>query len=147
MRQCLDQVPRASNSPSNKAALADALRSSADPASYHRFMSDGMVHGPRLQGGRALWYGNRWIRSEAVGAALSQPPAPGPRYGGFDTVNTSVVDVGGSRGGRPPRGRSGDPGSRRGLTDDPLEPRRWSSAARTDVSVHASGEEPSGAYG
>ena len=34
-----------------------------DPASYHWFIGDGMVHGLRLQGGRALWYRNRWIRS------------------------------------------------------------------------------------
>ena len=68
---------------------------SADPASYHWFIGDGMVHGLRLQGGRALWYRNRWIRSEAVGAALGEPPAPGPRHGGFDTVNTNVVEVAG----------------------------------------------------
>ena len=67
----------------------------ADPASYHWFTGDGMVHGVRLQGGRALWYRNRWIRSEAVGAALHEQPAPGPRHGGFDTVNTNVTVIGG----------------------------------------------------
>ena len=66
-----------------------------DPASYHWFIGDGMVHALRLQGGRALWYRNRWIRSEAVAAELGEPPAPGPRHGGFDTVNTNVVDVSG----------------------------------------------------
>ena len=66
-----------------------------DPASYHWFIGDGMVHGLRLQGGRALWYRNRWIRSESVAAELGEQPAPGPRHGGFDTVNTNVVDVAG----------------------------------------------------
>src|SRR3954464_13319009 len=34
-----------------------------DPASHHWFTGDGMVHGLRIEGGRALWYKNRWIRS------------------------------------------------------------------------------------
>ncbi len=33
-----------------------------NPASYHWFIGDGMVHALRLQGGRAVWYRNRWIR-------------------------------------------------------------------------------------
>ena len=67
----------------------------ANPAAYHWFTGDGMVHGLRLQGGRALWYRNRWIRSQAVAAALHETPAPGPRHGGFDTVNTNVTAIGG----------------------------------------------------
>jgi 8'-apo-carotenoid 13,14-cleaving dioxygenase len=67
----------------------------ADPASYHWFIGDGMVHGLRIEQGRALWYRNRWIRSKAVGAALGVAPAPGPRNGDFDTVNTNVVDIAG----------------------------------------------------
>ena len=67
----------------------------ADPASYHWFVGDGMVHGLALKDGRALWYRNRWIRSKAVATALGEAPAPGPRHGGFDTVNTNVVDVAG----------------------------------------------------
>lgn len=62
-----------------------------NPAAYHWFMGDGMVHGVRLQGGKALWYRNRWIRSNAVSAALGEPPAPGPRNDRFDTVNTNVL--------------------------------------------------------
>ncbi len=65
-----------------------------DPASYHWFIGDGMVHGLKLQDGRALWYRNRWIRSNAVAAALHVEPAPGPRHV-FDTVNTNVVDIAG----------------------------------------------------
>ena len=59
-------------------------------ASHHWFVGDGMVHGVRLQGGRALWYRNRWIRSTAVSQALGEAPAPGPRQRS-DTVNTTVL--------------------------------------------------------
>ncbi len=59
-------------------------------ASHHWFLGDGMVHGLRLQGGRALWYRNRWIRSTAVSQALGEAPAPGPRHFN-DTVNTNVL--------------------------------------------------------
>lgn len=62
-----------------------------NPAAHHWFVGDGMVHGLRLQGGKALWYRNRWIRSNAVSAALGEPPAPGPRHGASDTVNTNVL--------------------------------------------------------
>ncbi len=67
----------------------------ADPASYHWFTGDGMVHGIALKDGKAQWYRNRWIRSGAIGKALEVEPAPGPRHGGFDTVNTNIVDIGG----------------------------------------------------
>jgi 8'-apo-carotenoid 13,14-cleaving dioxygenase len=62
-----------------------------NPAAHHWFVGDGMVHGVRLQGGKALWYRNRWIRSNAVSAVLGEPPAPGPRHGASDTVNTNVL--------------------------------------------------------
>jgi carotenoid cleavage dioxygenase len=66
----------------------------ADPASYHWFTGDGMVHGLAIQDGKALWYRNRWIRSNAVAKALGEQPAPGPRHI-FDNVNTNVVSIGG----------------------------------------------------
>ena len=66
----------------------------ADPASYRWFTGDGMVHGVAIGGGQALWYRNRWICSNAVGAALGRRPAPGPRHGS-DTVNTNVMNIGG----------------------------------------------------
>ncbi len=62
-----------------------------DPRSYHWFIGDGMVHGVRIQAGRAQWYRNRWIRSEKVAKALQVSAAPGPRHGTFDTVNTNVI--------------------------------------------------------
>ena len=47
-----------------------------------------------LQGGQALWYRNRWIRSTQVSQALGEPPKPGPRHGS-DTVNTNVMSIAG----------------------------------------------------
>ena len=67
----------------------------ADPASYHWFIGDGMVHGLRIQNGRALWYKNRWIRSRAVAKFLGSTAAPGPRNGSRDTVNTNVTKIAG----------------------------------------------------
>jgi carotenoid cleavage dioxygenase len=66
-----------------------------DPRSYHFFTGDGMLHGIRLQQGRALWYRNRWIRSTEVAKARHIDPAPGPRHI-FDTVNTSILHHAGS---------------------------------------------------
>ncbi|GAA0309716.1 carotenoid oxygenase family protein [Sphingomonas oligophenolica] len=66
-----------------------------DPAGYHWFTGDGMVHGLAIRDGKALWYRNRWIRSNKVGKALDKAPAPGPRHGSFDTVNTNVVGIAG----------------------------------------------------
>ncbi len=68
-----------------------------DPAAagHHWFLGDGMVHGIALQDGRALWYRNRWIRSNLAAAVLGRPAAPGPRRGRNDTVNTNVVSFGG----------------------------------------------------
>ncbi len=34
-----------------------------DPATYHWFTGDGMVHGVALQDGKAGWYRNRWVRT------------------------------------------------------------------------------------
>ena len=67
-----------------------------DPAGHHWFLGDGMVHGIAIRDGRALWYRNRWIRSRLAAAALGRAAAPGPRRGRNDTVNTNVVDIGGS---------------------------------------------------
>jgi 8'-apo-carotenoid 13,14-cleaving dioxygenase len=62
----------------------------ANPSRYHWFAGDGMVHGIRIEQGRALWYRNRWVRSTRVSKALNEPRVPGPRHA-FDTVNTNVV--------------------------------------------------------
>ena len=65
-----------------------------DPATHHWFTGDGMVHGVRLQEGRADWYHARMVRSTSVSEALGEEPAPGDRHGGFDTANTNVIGVG-----------------------------------------------------
>lgn len=62
-----------------------------DPKGYHWFVGDGMLHGLRLEGGKARWYRNRWVRSTSVAETLEVPAAPGPRNGSFDTVNTNVI--------------------------------------------------------
>ena len=66
-----------------------------DPAAYHWFTGDAMVHGIRLRDGQADWYRNRWVRSTKVSEALGEEPAPGERHGGMETANTNVVDIGG----------------------------------------------------
>ncbi len=63
-----------------------------DPATYHWFLGEGMVHGVRLRDGRATWYRNRWVRSSDVAAALGEQPRPGPVHAGFDyAANTNVI--------------------------------------------------------
>lgn len=68
----------------------------ADPATYHWFTGDGMVHAIRLRDGRAEWYRNRWVRAGRVPAALGEPDPGGPRTEGMDTSpNTNVIGFGG----------------------------------------------------
>lgn len=64
------------------------------PAKQHWFAGDGMIHGLRIENGKALWYRNRWIRSDAVAKALGEPRTPGPRHL-FDTVNTNAMGFAG----------------------------------------------------
>lgn len=65
-----------------------------DPATYHWFVGDAMVHGVALRDGQARWYRNRWVRTPAVCAALGEP-APAhvdPRAGMLSTgPNTNVL--------------------------------------------------------
>ncbi len=45
-----------------------------DGASPHWFVGDGMIHGVRLEEGRAAWYRNRWVRTRALeGAPFLRP--------------------------------------------------------------------------
>ena len=63
-----------------------------DPATYHWFTGDGMVHGIRLEDGEARWYRNRWVRSADVAASLGESPHPGPVVEGMDfSSNTNVI--------------------------------------------------------
>jgi carotenoid cleavage dioxygenase len=45
------------------------------PEQHHWFAGPGMVHGVRLRDGRAEWYRNRYVRSQAVRAALGEDAA------------------------------------------------------------------------
>lgn len=63
--------------------------------SYHWFLGDAMVHGVCLQGGKALWYKNRWLRSTKVSQALGEAPALGPRHPRADSANTNILSIGG----------------------------------------------------
>jgi carotenoid cleavage dioxygenase len=66
--------------------------SAPEPSTYHWFTGDGMVHGIRLNEGRADWYRNRWVRSGPVLAALGEEPRPGGVHGGLDFApNTNVI--------------------------------------------------------
>ncbi|ORW98335.1 carotenoid oxygenase [Mycolicibacter terrae] len=65
-----------------------------DPATYHWFTGDPMVHGVALEEGRARWYRNRWVRTPAVCAALGEPlPARIDVRAGMQSVgpNTNVL--------------------------------------------------------
>jgi carotenoid cleavage oxygenase len=65
-----------------------------DPAIYHWFSGDAMVHGLALRDGQASWYRNRWVRTPAVCAALGEPAPTGlnPRAGMLSVgPNTNVL--------------------------------------------------------
>jgi len=63
-----------------------------DPAAYHWFTGNGMVHGVRLRDGRAEWYRNRFVRDDQVTATKGWPTTPGPRHGmGAGIANTNVI--------------------------------------------------------
>jgi carotenoid cleavage dioxygenase-like enzyme len=66
-----------------------------DASRHHWFLGDGMVHGIAIRDGVVRWYRNRWIQSRSAAAALGRAPAPGPRRGPNDTVNTNVANIGG----------------------------------------------------
>ncbi|MGO9511156.1 MAG: carotenoid oxygenase family protein [Mycobacterium sp.] len=65
-----------------------------DPATYHWFSGDAMVHGVALRDGKATWYRNRFVRTPAVCAALgeSEPTGLNPRAGMLSVgPNTNVL--------------------------------------------------------
>ncbi|SLI05311.1 lignostilbene-alpha,beta-dioxygenase-like protein [Mycobacteroides abscessus subsp. massiliense] len=67
-----------------------------DPSRYQVFMGEGMAHGLRLRGGRALWYRNRWVRSADLARRLGESARIGPHYGGNDFAgNTNIIGHGG----------------------------------------------------
>ncbi len=78
-----------------------------DPATHHWFMGDGMVHGVRLDEGRAEWYRNRYVGSDRLGELRGDPPVAGPNWsgsavgpntnvGGFAGRTWAMVEAGGT---------------------------------------------------
>ena len=68
-----------------------------NPLTHHWFTGDGMVHGIRLRGGRAEWYRNRYIGSDAVAEHFGRPIS-GPNWsGGGGGPNTNVGGFAGYR--------------------------------------------------
>jgi len=67
----------------------------ADPARYHWFTGAGMIHGLSIGDGQALWYRNRWTRSDAVADRLGEAHVAGPRHPMTDNVNTNIMGFGG----------------------------------------------------
>jgi carotenoid cleavage dioxygenase len=63
-----------------------------DPASYHWFLGDGMLHGIELHDGQAR-YRNRWVRTRAACEALGEPaPTEPPEVNGLaSSANTNIV--------------------------------------------------------
>jgi carotenoid cleavage oxygenase len=67
--------------------------SEVDPATYHWFFGDGMVHGVRLRDGRAQWYRNRWIRTPEIAARLGESTSTRRSTAplAFPGANTNVI--------------------------------------------------------
>lgn len=79
----------------------------ADPANHHWFLGDGMVHGVRLNEGKALWYRNRYVGSANLSQHRGQPDIGGPNWngnpggantnvGGFAGTTWAMVEAGGT---------------------------------------------------
>ncbi|MEM6792021.1 MAG: carotenoid oxygenase family protein [Myxococcota bacterium] len=76
------------------------LRNGPNPAGpigwrHHYFSGDGMVHGVKVERGRARWYRNRFVRAGGVPKALGEPDPGGPVSSGLDvSPNTNVIRFG-----------------------------------------------------
>lgn len=70
------------------------LRNGPNPrqATAHWFTGDGMIHGIRLEGGRAAWYRNRWVRTDSFEKDFPLYNADGTRNLRAATANTHIVN-------------------------------------------------------
>lgn len=70
------------------------LRNGPNPrqTTAHWFTGDGMIHGIRLEGGRAAWYRNRWVRSDSFEQDFPLYNADGTRNLRSSVANTHVVN-------------------------------------------------------
>ncbi len=68
-----------------------------DEQRHHWFLGHGMVHGIRLNEGRAEWYRNRYVRSAEVSDLLGEAHAPNPWPSNHVTAsaNTNVISFAG----------------------------------------------------
>jgi carotenoid cleavage dioxygenase-like enzyme len=70
------------------------LRNGPNPrqATAHWFTGDGMIHGVRIEGGRAAWYRNRWVRTDSFAEDFPLYNADGTRTLRSSVANTHVVN-------------------------------------------------------
>jgi carotenoid cleavage dioxygenase-like enzyme len=70
------------------------LRNGPNPrhATPHWFTGDGMIHGVRLENGRAAWYRNRWVRTESFEKPFQLYNTDGTRNLHASTANTNVIN-------------------------------------------------------
>ncbi len=70
------------------------LRNGPNPrqATAHWFTGDGMIHGVRIEGGRAAWYRNRWVRTDSFEKSFPLYNADGTRNLHSSVANTHVVN-------------------------------------------------------
>lgn len=66
-----------------------------DPAAYHWFTGDGMIHAIELRDGKATSYRNRWVRTDQASSLLGEDTIPGQPEDvfpvGSSVANTHVV--------------------------------------------------------
>jgi len=63
----------------------------ADQSQYHWFSGDGMIHAIGLEGGKAVSYRNRWVRTRKLAAELNTTPPKGPSEPIDGPANTHVI--------------------------------------------------------
>jgi carotenoid cleavage dioxygenase len=70
------------------------LRNGPNPRqpTAHWFTGDGMIHGVRIENGRAAWYRNRWVRTESFERDFGVYNADGTRNLHSSVANTHVVN-------------------------------------------------------
>ncbi|WP_102145454.1 carotenoid oxygenase family protein [Mycobacterium hubeiense] len=70
------------------------LRNGPNPrqATAHWFTGDGMIHGVRIENGKAAWYRNRWVRTDSFNEDFPLYNAEGTRNLRSSVANTHVVN-------------------------------------------------------
>src|SRR6202008_2040162 len=70
------------------------LRNGPNPrqTTAHWFTGDGMIHGVRIEGGRAAWYRNRWVQTDSFKDDFPLYNADGTRNLRAAKANTHVVN-------------------------------------------------------